>query len=213
VTRPQVGAEEASVAPEAGARQERSKERTPPGDWAGLPRRTFRRERHPRAHGVEAHAATAQRPDAPAAPLMGARPGQACPRRLRGLSTGPALSSAGSRQRPSSAPRLLPSPSTRPLSCLDARIRKDSVRGIHAGLLTTSQGDGVDRPGRLGPGRHPRPSATHDGSLIQVPGFGREHLRPNRRDTSSRSSPATASAPQQGAHSAAPPRDFGRGKH
>jgi hypothetical protein len=41
VTRPQVGAEEASVAPEAGARQERRKERTPPVDWAGLLRRTF----------------------------------------------------------------------------------------------------------------------------------------------------------------------------
>jgi hypothetical protein len=41
VTRPQVGAEEASEAPEAGARQERRKERTPPVDWAGLLRRTF----------------------------------------------------------------------------------------------------------------------------------------------------------------------------
>jgi hypothetical protein len=140
VTRPQVGAEEASVAPEAGARQERRKERTPPVDWAGRLRRTFavdvftcircggrrrvlayvkgagggraivehlglptagasltRRERHPRAHGVEAYAATAKRADAPAAPLRGGRPGQACPRRLRGLSTGrqPLFEAAG----------------------------------------------------------------------------------------------------------------------
>ena len=51
---------------------------------------------------------------------MGGRPGQACPRRLRGLSTGPAHSSAGTRQRPSSAPLHQPSPSTRPLSCLYA---------------------------------------------------------------------------------------------
>jgi len=40
-TGPQVGAEEASVEPEAGARQERRKERRRPGDWAGLLRRTF----------------------------------------------------------------------------------------------------------------------------------------------------------------------------
>ena len=51
---------------------------------------------------------------------MGGRPGQACPRRLRGLCTGPAHSSAGTRQRPSSAPLHQPSPSTPPLSCLYA---------------------------------------------------------------------------------------------
>ncbi len=36
------------------------------------------------------------------------------------------------------------------------------------------------------------------------------HPRPNLRDTSSRSSPATAFYSQQSAHSAPPPRDFGR---
>jgi hypothetical protein len=46
---------------------------------------------------------TAKRPRAPAAPLLGGRPGQACtPRGLRGLSTGLAHHSASPRQRPSS---------------------------------------------------------------------------------------------------------------
>jgi hypothetical protein len=48
------------------------------------------------------------------------RPEQACPSRLRGLSSGPALCPAGTPQRPSSAPLLQPSPSTPPLSCLYA---------------------------------------------------------------------------------------------
>ncbi|HLM48233.1 MAG TPA: transposase [Myxococcaceae bacterium] len=38
---PQAGEEEASVAPQAAARQERRKERTAQVDWAGLLRRTF----------------------------------------------------------------------------------------------------------------------------------------------------------------------------
>ena len=59
---------------------------------------------------------------------MGGRPGQACPRRLRGLATGPAHSSAGTRQRPSSASLHQPSPSTRPLSCLYATARRTATR-------------------------------------------------------------------------------------
>ncbi len=43
-------------------------------------------------------------------PSWEGRPGQACPRRLRGLSTGPAHSSAGTRHRPSSASLHPPSP-------------------------------------------------------------------------------------------------------
>ena len=73
------------------------------------------------------YAATAKRADAPAAPLMGGRPGQASPRRLRGLCTGPAHSSAGTRQRPSLAPLHQPSPSPRPLSCLYAWPRASGM--------------------------------------------------------------------------------------
>ena len=63
---------------------------------------------------------------------MRGRPGQSCPSRLRGLSTGPAHSSAGSRQRPSSAPPHQPSPSTPPLSCLYAASprRPERARGV-----------------------------------------------------------------------------------
>ncbi|WP_420808341.1 DUF6310 domain-containing protein [Archangium gephyra] len=44
---------------------------------------------------------------------------------MRGLSTGPTHSSAGTRQRPSSAPPHQPSPSTRPLSRLYANKPHD----------------------------------------------------------------------------------------
>ncbi|HYO54752.1 transposase [Archangium sp.] len=131
---PQVGAEEARVAPQAEARKEPKKERTPRVDFRGVAekdvrlRRVHLREvwrqaagfgvpegrgrgasdcgapgsaygrcepgpgaRPPRPRGVEAQAATAKRPWAPAAPLMGGRPGQGCASRgLHGLSTRPA---------------------------------------------------------------------------------------------------------------------------
>ncbi|EPX54978.1 hypothetical protein D187_009717 [Cystobacter fuscus DSM 2262] len=54
VTRPQGGAEEASVVPEAGARQERRKERTPPGDFRGAAAQDIRGGRASPASGVEA---------------------------------------------------------------------------------------------------------------------------------------------------------------
>ena len=132
--------------PQAGARQERRKERTPPVDWAGLLRRTLavdvfacvrcggrrrvlayvKQARGVRDFGAPGTAHGRCEPDPGASATPGrmvlrltppqprdlvplprpsweGRSGQACPRRLRGLSTGPAHSSAGTRQRPSSA--------------------------------------------------------------------------------------------------------------
>ena len=92
---PQEGAEKASEAPQAAARQETRKERTARVDWAGLLRRT---------RGVEAQAAPAKRAKPCRAPEGSAARAGVYPKGLRGFSTRLAHCSGGPRQQPSSAP-------------------------------------------------------------------------------------------------------------
>jgi len=81
---------------------------------------------------------TAAREKREAYHALGGRPGQACPRRLRGLSTGPAHSSAGTRQRP-----------PRPL-CTSPPLNTASLLPIRR-ATSTGGGGNRSRDGRYDP--------------------------------------------------------------